>query len=251
MRTETVNVTPELALKYLGTMKVNRRVKPQVVAQYAKDMQDGNWELTHQGIAFNTLNELNDGQHRLLAITQAGVTVPLQVTYGVDKPEVFDTGANRNITDAVTYKPEWTGLGKEQAAIAKILQLGAGGIKKRLSNNQVADTYEKYKEGIDFACANCKNIRNIKGVTSPVRAVVARAYYSQNKARLLEFCNVLASGVPLNSGDLAALRLREKLQDIAREQKYYYTQAALAAFLKKKSLKNLSSITEELFALPF
>jgi hypothetical protein len=62
---EIVVVTPELASKWLARNKKNRRVYQGRVALYASQMASGEWHLTHQGIAFDELGNLVDGQHRL------------------------------------------------------------------------------------------------------------------------------------------------------------------------------------------
>lgn len=63
--------TPEPGVK--GT---NRKHGMRTVAEYAAAMLRGEWELTHQGIAFNEKDELVDGGHRLRAVILASQTKP-------------------------------------------------------------------------------------------------------------------------------------------------------------------------------
>ncbi len=44
-------------------------------------MREGHWDTTHQGIAIASDGTLVDGQHRLLAIVESGVTVRMNVTF--------------------------------------------------------------------------------------------------------------------------------------------------------------------------
>lgn len=46
---------------------------------YARDMQDGNWQLTHQGILLGKNGIVIDGQHRLHAVVLSGCSVQMMV----------------------------------------------------------------------------------------------------------------------------------------------------------------------------
>jgi len=90
-------VTPAMARAFLDAAGVNRPVGRQIVHRYAAAMTAGEWQLTHEGIAFGTDGLLMDGQHRLAAILESGVSVPLFVFMNIDR-SVFskiDIGAKR------------------------------------------------------------------------------------------------------------------------------------------------------------
>ena len=70
-----MDVTPELACRWLEANTQNRVVNPAHVDRLVRDMKAGRWYLTHQGIAFDTHGLLVDGQHRLWAILEADVPV--------------------------------------------------------------------------------------------------------------------------------------------------------------------------------
>ena len=74
-----VDITPELAEKWLSTNPNQRPVQDHHVQQLANEMKNENWRETHQGIAFNENGELTDGQHRLHAVIQSGKTVTMRV----------------------------------------------------------------------------------------------------------------------------------------------------------------------------
>lgn len=46
-------ITPECAKAYLSLNLKNRPIKKDRVDAYARDMLNGKWDMTHQGIAFN------------------------------------------------------------------------------------------------------------------------------------------------------------------------------------------------------
>jgi len=82
MDSNVVLVSPELAAEWLKKNNTgeNRAVSQEVIANYAMDMKNNKWDLTHQGICFGEDGALVDGQHRLHAIVMAGVTVAMMVT---------------------------------------------------------------------------------------------------------------------------------------------------------------------------
>lgn len=94
-------ITPAMATEYLRRNGVNRNFSKNSVISYARDMTNGNWRTSHQGIAFDTEGNLRDGQHRLAAIVRSGCTVHMLVSTGVP-PESFgimDTGRGRTMAD--------------------------------------------------------------------------------------------------------------------------------------------------------
>ena len=95
-------IGPAVAADYLSSNTINRKISPAIVAKYAGMMARGEWELTHQGIAFNAEGDLIDGQHRLTAIIKSGAHIPMMVTrnlpvqayYAVDQLRVRSIADN-------------------------------------------------------------------------------------------------------------------------------------------------------------
>ncbi|WP_406363867.1 hypothetical protein [Streptomyces sp. NBC_01579] len=105
---EVLSVSPELAAQWLKLNTNNRPLSKNTVQQLAAQIQRGEWQLTHQGIAFDEDDVLIDGQHRLAAIVKAGTTVPMTVTQGVPRTAftVMDTGRKRTGRDALALVGE-------------------------------------------------------------------------------------------------------------------------------------------------
>lgn len=78
-------ISPEQAKKWLEKNDNNRNINYAKVKKMAKDMKEGHWDTTHQGIAIASDGTLVDGQHRLLAIVESGVTVRMNVTFNASK----------------------------------------------------------------------------------------------------------------------------------------------------------------------
>lgn len=105
---ELTEVTPELAREWLGFNTHNRNVRQRVVLAYAADMEAGNWRWNGETIKFAADGALLDGQHRLSAIVEADVTVPLLVVRGLknEAQETVDGGAKRQFGDVLKLRGE-------------------------------------------------------------------------------------------------------------------------------------------------
>lgn len=84
----------------------NRKLRRSNVARFKRLILDGQFDPTHQGIAFNTRGECADGQHRLCALIEAAeedpkLTIVVDITYNapVDHAKSYDGGANRTAVD--------------------------------------------------------------------------------------------------------------------------------------------------------
>lgn len=100
---QIVNVTPELARKWLGCNLNNRGIRKSVVNKYVNDMTAGRWSFAGDPIRFGSDGTLYDGQHRCQAVAQMpdGFSVPMAVITGLapDAQRVMDQGSKRSGSD--------------------------------------------------------------------------------------------------------------------------------------------------------
>jgi hypothetical protein len=109
-----MQVTPEVATKWLEKNTHNRPIRQHLVDSYALAMKRGEWRLTPEPIAFskpftdangNHCKEtLIEGQHRLWAVVEAGVAAEMTVWFGCE-PEEFEVigqGAERTLGDMLS-----------------------------------------------------------------------------------------------------------------------------------------------------
>jgi hypothetical protein len=99
IKTQIKSITPRIATQWLERNLHNRPMNEAIVARYVTDMKNGRWVLHHQGIAFDEKGDLLDGQKRLKAIIDAGVTIPMMVTTGL--PVVSANGVAVHTMDVV------------------------------------------------------------------------------------------------------------------------------------------------------
>lgn len=113
MVTKRVWLTPALAEKLATLIRHNRKPKRRSYDRLVRalnngihvqgDPPDDRWVMTHQGIAIDSNMVLQDGQNRIRAIVDTGVTAPIQISVGCDPAAwpAIDVGAPRTQADAV------------------------------------------------------------------------------------------------------------------------------------------------------
>lgn len=94
-------VSPARAKALLARNESNRAVRPAYVRQLAEAMILGHWVFNGETIKVAEDGTLFDGQHRLLAVCQASVTVPMLIVEGLTQPvrDSIDTGRRRKLSD--------------------------------------------------------------------------------------------------------------------------------------------------------
>jgi len=198
-----MDVTPDLACRWLEANTQNRAINPAHVDSLARDMKAGRWHLTHQGIAFDTHGLLVDGQHRLWAVLEADMTVTMRVFFN-QPPEnrcVLDTGQRRSNFDILLTTGRVGKVTTRDLATLRAMLAGPSSHVTQWTAGEEAEQYSRHREAIQFAVEHLPTVAHRGLATAQVRAVIARAYYSADHSRLIHFCDVLRSGVPDGEAD--------------------------------------------------
>jgi hypothetical protein len=245
------SVTPEIAKRYLANNQLNRSLRKLLVNQYANDMKNGTWRLTHQGLAFSASGQLLDGQHRLAAIVQSGVTVQMLVTRGVemDTQLVMDDHARRSAGDALTFLRGERVTATDVATMRAAIELQPGMLYKGgRSKTELSHCLDVFREAIQFVRPFANRHGDGRGVRSaPVMGAIAIAwFYAPDLDRLQRFAAVVSGDeMAANDGERIAQILREWLlktgvrHSYQRVEAFGKTQRAIAAFLKGERLERL------------
>ncbi len=96
-------IGPAEAARMLEKNGNNRPISDSIVKQYAQDMRDGLWRETGNPINVDTDGNLLNGQHRLWAIIESGVTLKFHVIAETEQDAfaTFDTGRTRDLSQLV------------------------------------------------------------------------------------------------------------------------------------------------------
>jgi hypothetical protein len=254
-----LEVTPEVAEAFLKKNDINRRVKVNPLSRLVRQMQSGQYRLTHQGVAFDTDGRLADGQHRLKAIVETKRPQWLLVTWNLPTAsrEVIDTGTTRSTAD--NYRV--AGYGKISNSVVATLNIAVGGRKSlcpnwvaanRLTPSQIRDLFDDWSQELEAVLPFSTH----KACNSVAIAICIRAILSgQNRDRVLDFLQRLSDGQCRDDGDFGALRLRDAVISRAlgtsgtaeRKECYEKTTSALVAFLSRKPMHALRRNESEMF----
>lgn len=128
-------ITPEKATEYLARNTHNRNIRDKYVDTLARDMIAGNWKFNGASIAFDENGVLSDGQHRLTAITRAGVAIDALVVRGVVQgaQDTMDAGVKRTFGDVLKLRGEKNA--NSLAATVKLVATWDAGLRRKPSGS--------------------------------------------------------------------------------------------------------------------
>jgi len=98
---QTIKLTPVLAELFLERNPSNRKVNLNTVDTFSNDMAGGRWSVNGEPIIISDTGELNDGQHRCLAVKQSAATIDTVLVVGVSRESrtTLDQGRARSVGD--------------------------------------------------------------------------------------------------------------------------------------------------------
>jgi len=258
--TKVVNVTPTMAKSWLDKYnKRNRHIRDGAINNYANDMREGRWELTHQGIAFYDDGVLADGQHRLLAVIRANRNVEFMVTHGLPKKSgaVLDQHSKRQAHDAIAIGGLAEGTNRNIVAITRFLMSNMGTTTKPKSVHDIACFIKKHfaaLQKIDQMVLSKKRQVTHAGILS---VYVCALLAGEPEEKLARFVKVMYTGEPAGPHENAAIRLREHLLmtpnawvGAARAETCKRAMRALHAFVREQPLGRLSVPPEFIYSMP-
>jgi hypothetical protein len=206
-----VSITPQLA-KYLLEKNIhNRKLSESTVRCYAKAMREGDWTWNSQPISFSKKGILTNGQHRLTAIVQSGITVDMVIEFNSPDGALHDIGKNRTISNVM----ELNGVIPKEFCVSPYKGIAELAISPRDKRKMQAAEIERYiSSNIDLMW-ELKDILNTKHEKYFNQAPIKAAIYFALKAgvdreKLGSFFRMLNSGIFTSSerGTISIMKLR-------------------------------------------
>jgi hypothetical protein len=210
METKIVTMTPEWASQLLEQNTHNRVLSKQRVALCTDLISSGKWKLTHQGVAIDSNNVLQDGQHRLHAIVRAGIPVEIMMSTGCDPSnfDVIDSGKKRAASDVLGLCGAKNAT-KAAAGIKGFLQYQQfpnyvwTGLPYAIDTTDIRRFYKDNSHFVDTASAACKaaysafkQFNASAGISFALVAAQSRQF-----DQALSFIDLLGSGAGLKKHD--------------------------------------------------
>lgn len=249
-----IEMTPELARIILDNHnRHNRSKKPSRIRRMSNAMRRGAFLRTHQGIAFSSDGILLDGQNRLHAVVDSGVSILLKVSYGVDRisQRAMDNGSKRTDSELQRFGFD-RDVDNRGVAVTKAMH--SKGTRSEYDPDELHDVLVAHGAAINFALDLFK-ARGV-GVTAPVVAVVARAYYTVDHDTLADFARVVQGG-HFSPEESAAAALQKALLKANRRggssvsrMFFAMTVRALEYFIEHEPKTIIRPLHDNVFPLP-
>ena len=187
----------------------NRPLNMNHVKVLAREMSGGRWKVNGDTICLNS-DRLIDGQHRLSAVIESGVTIETLVVEGLPS-DVFDTkdvGKRRSAGDTLAVRGEIDG--KNLAAALVVIDrymTGRVNCVVRYTNTEIEELLEKYPE----ARRSVRVCHKSKKLVPP--STLSGCHYlfaRKDEEAADEFVRALRTGIGLEEGEPVYI-LRERL----------------------------------------
>jgi hypothetical protein len=203
-------MTPEEAKGYLQNNNGNRRIAAPVVQRYKRDMEARNWLMNGQTIKFGSSGRLLDGQHRLAACVESGVSFPALVVTGLDETvfDTFDLGTKRSMGDILVDRGE-ANTSTLAATLRQLWLLKKNLLQVRVISPSIAEMLDLLEREPEVRRSVSLGNR-IRELAAPSLACALHYLFSRKDAELAEqFIFRLGDGVALEArSPIYALRER-------------------------------------------
>lgn len=236
---ETVDITPEIASKMLARNTRNRGIKRLNLEKLERALRNGDWMQNGEAIKVAVGGDLLDGQHRLTAVVNTGVTMRTIVITGLTaaSQDTMDTGRPRALHDVLAIRGESNSLNLA-AQVRKLYVASEFGLAAACNNSLPAITI---KECVDFLDLN-PWVRDVLGPADRVAKanhlpsslagvlIVALSEIDQDDAD--HFFGRLVDGIGLADGDPIYV-LRRTLENLTAGKSRTVPQKFAAAVVIK------------------
>lgn len=264
---EVMTITPEIAVQWLERNRRNRPIHQKALAELTRQMAAGRWVLNGETIKWsgdprvdNGRAEIVDGQHRLWAVFDSGVTIESMVVFNAPPGsfETIDIGSKRTAADSL-------GLVGERdpgvlAATVKAVWRRDNGTLSSAGNpsptpqetREVLARYPDIRDAVEYVMHNKHKLSRY--LTNSMAAYVYYEAAQRDPARAVLFMEQLRDGVGLDATSpvlllrdrLAANRTNPKAKLLNREVLALCTKA-WNAFYAGKPVRSLRMLNEEAF----
>lgn len=237
-------ITPELARWLLELNTGNRRVSRKRVERYKHIIESGLWINTGEPFIVSDEGILNEGQHRLTAIVEAGIAVPCDIRFGIARKafEATGTGATRTVGDVISigHGDSHSSSIAAGARLLRMYQLGLPTSQSAITVSQeIVHASERWHDDLVYASKLATKLAVDHGLrfrNAAVTAFIVMAQRQKNRATVEEFLQIAASGLT-NDPNNPARRIYERMRREAGEQRggrgpYDITIERLAVFIK-------------------
>lgn len=218
-----IMVTPAMARRWLARNVRNRNLRQAVVERYRNDMLAGRWAFTGEPVQFDTDGNLQNGQHRLTALSEMdeSVTIPMLVIRGLpsDAQTFMDQGSKRMPGDQLALK----GIRSSTHVAATVKQyivwtedmlFRDTKVQSTISSARIEAWVDDHPDEVEFYLSILKLTKQNDAPPS-IAGAASLGFALIDKAATVEFFTLLARGAGTQGHPIVTLDKR--LQRIRRE----------------------------------
>lgn len=222
LKIKQVTITPEEALDLLSLNTDNRPVSEAHVKNLAAEMSSGRWRQNGDTICRST-TKLVDGQHRLYAVIESGVTIQAVIAYVED--DVFptiDVGKRRSGADTLALVGEqYTATLASALMLIDTYKTGKMGSRVRYPNSVLPELLERHP-GARVSVRTCHSTR---GIIAPAVLTACHYLFGEKDLEAADrFAQDLVAGAGLLAADpvfiLRERLIREKTRKVSLQRSY-------------------------------
>lgn len=233
--TYTIPVSPYLAEEWLMVNTINRKPSLSHIKKLASSMKNGKWRLNGETIIFSKCGRLIDGQHRLYAVIESGVTIKTDVRFGIDSDVMptINEGKKRSAGDV--YKMNGIPNYNTAAAAVKMVYQydtgrfgSSGAATQNLSNPEALEWYGKNPNMEEATILGVK-LYNLGAKMVLSKSKFAGYYFIMSRideSLSWKFCESLATGANLGIGS-PIYKLRSELLRASMDKRRRLTHKAI------------------------
>lgn len=205
---QIVIVTPEHAERLLSRNTKNRKVSKNNLAKLKRSLLRGDWVLNGEAIKIAADGRVLDGQHRLMAVAETGISIETFLVTGLDGniQHTMDSGKARNISDAFSLMgiSSATAVAATVAGVIRAEQYGLRNAfqtseKTPVATTEAVDRLEREPELADLSRATTKFGRI--GLTGRIASVLYYTFSSVDADDADYFFEKLFEGDGLERGN--------------------------------------------------
>lgn len=256
-------ITPEIAETLLKVNAGNRKISPKTMRAYAQDISTGNWdEAVGTAISIDENGRLVDGQHRLAAISAAGVGIHTWVCRNVSSAGVYDNNRKRSNADQISIlRPDFDNVYKSTRYIAIARELIAHNTtptnsRRPVSPKEIIDFTEKHKKDLDGFFLHIPQVTVAKVSLAVVQLALFMAYMDGvDMGDIMDFYSVLCSGMSTKPEEFPIIAYRNYLKDtsgnIINFDQISRCQYALKKTLTGSCTRRTTTLKELIYPYPY
>jgi hypothetical protein len=237
MESSIVNMTPAKARRILAKNERNRVLRPDYVRQLAGAMERGEWIVNGESVQIAEDETLLNGQHRLSAVVDSGVSVPMLVVRGLPASTqmTVDVGGRRTLSDVLALHGETdtTNLGAVLGLLFRYRNKARLDYSARTAPTiaQALELLEKEK-GLRETLGFARQVFRETRMRLSVVALLLYLFEEADPGAGQKFFDALCEPRD-EEPDSGVRRLRAHLDRIRKERKYKFSTIVLSAMTIK------------------